>query len=320
MLLDKKFQFVKYFEIDTYLDSKSRVASFYHFLMELQNKQVENLSISDLKIFQMNIAKIKDYHDEVIQIVKGIINIDKISFDMLRLSRIRDEYCITNDVAKNHDQILDFFLSISDKVPEYIKFFQIKGVNTLQATFEFLETCPIEMEIFDIEDVTPNIDVSPFQFSQTLSKSLEKVTVSYTAPKKILEFPDMVNQLKNEQLKFYFELMFIICKNETHNVVMGLKLNNDEQYERPVILYFKNCSFNVYDNVQGTIKKYYSSYIQVLVDGGSDSTNMMIDKDSKLLNVYSPEYLSVFKPRFIKQSWPEIKCDRSFVSLNIIDV
>ena len=140
LLLDKKYQLVKFFYIDMYLDSRSRVASFYQFLTELRDKCHEGLSLDDLKIYQLQMVKTKEYHDEVIDIINQITNIDKISFDMLRLSKIRDEYCISNDVLQTHEQVIDFFSTVSDNVPEYIKLFQIKGVKSMKKVMEFLET------------------------------------------------------------------------------------------------------------------------------------------------------------------------------------
>ena len=148
LLLGDNYQLINLFEVDTYLDRKSYVKNFYEkFLMEIQNGTYKNITFEDVKIFQMYIAKTGEDYNKVLDIVRKIANIDKISFDLLRFSRIRDEYCITNKVVQDYDQIINFFLSISDDIPEYIKYFQINGVKKLDTIFEFLQTCPIQMEI-----------------------------------------------------------------------------------------------------------------------------------------------------------------------------
>mmetsp|Transcript_31807 Transcript_31807/g.28166 ORF Transcript_31807/g.28166 Transcript_31807/m.28166 type:complete len:172 (+) Transcript_31807:98-613(+) len=141
LLLSQKYQLVKLFDVDTYLDRKSYVMNFYHnFLSPLDKGECGDISLEDIRIFQMHVAKTGDYYDKVLDIVQRISNIDKISFDLLRLSRVREEYCITDKVAQEFDQILNFFLSISDEIPEYIKYFQIQGVKFLLPIFEFLQS------------------------------------------------------------------------------------------------------------------------------------------------------------------------------------
>lgn len=92
LLMAKDYQLIKYFEIDMYLDSRSRVTSFYEFLIDLKENKYEGLSLNDLNIFQIYMVKPKEYHEEIVNILSTITNIDRISFDSLRLSKIRDEY------------------------------------------------------------------------------------------------------------------------------------------------------------------------------------------------------------------------------------
>mmetsp|Transcript_34121 Transcript_34121/g.33685 ORF Transcript_34121/g.33685 Transcript_34121/m.33685 type:complete len:270 (-) Transcript_34121:712-1521(-) len=268
----------------------------------------------------MNIAKTKDYHDQVIEIVKSIANIDRISFDLLRLSRIKEEYCITNEVGQDHEQILEFFLSISDEIPEYIKYFQIKGVKTLQASFEFLETCPIQIEILDIADIEPNIDVSGYELSNTLLKSLERVTMSYNSPSNLEEYPDLCGQFIKEQFKFFTEFLSVICKNDCHKAIIECKINREISYQRPVTLIFKDCFFTVFDSAQATFKRYFSSQIEVRIDGAYYDEDYEIDMDDEKVNIFSPKYLSIKKPRFVKNLYQAAKYIKSFISCPIRDV
>uniref|UniRef100_A0A7S3N6B0 Uncharacterized protein n=1 Tax=Euplotes harpa TaxID=151035 RepID=A0A7S3N6B0_9SPIT len=249
LLLGKEFQLIKYFEIDTYLDSRSRVASFHEFLVELRDKKHEGLSLEDLQIFQIYMVKSKEYHEEIIKMVSSIINIDKISFDSLRLSKIRDEYCITDEVVRKFDNIVDFFLSISDKLPEYIKFFQIKGIHSIKQTIEFLQTCPIEIEILDMENVIPDVDISCYKLSSLLCRSLEKITVSFELPQYIAKISNLIQRKKNKkfteieededrtyenkklsnvcdgQMRLFAQLLNMVCQNNENKTMLELKLS-----------------------------------------------------------------------------------------------
>ena len=51
LLMRKDYMLLKYFEIDMYLDSRSRVTSFYEFLVDLKENKYEGLTLNDLNIF-----------------------------------------------------------------------------------------------------------------------------------------------------------------------------------------------------------------------------------------------------------------------------
>jgi len=73
------------------------------------------------------------------------------------------------------------------------------------------------------------MDISDFELSKTLSNSLEKVSVSYNVPKSLEDYPDTLSHLCNEQLKFFSELISVICK-EDQKVTMELKIIKDNNY------------------------------------------------------------------------------------------
>ena len=233
-------------------------------------------------------VKPKEYHEEIVNILSSTTNIDKVSFDSLRLSKIRDEYWISKEVVEEYCSIIDFFLSISDSVPEYIKFFQIKGINRAATTFEFLETCPIEMEILDIEEVIPDVDVSNYKLSAMLRNSLEKISVSFNFEQYVAKLNQSYEKKKknayfsideeeekkkldqniwmlcDSQLNLYASLLGMMWSSLENKVMAEIKL-----YSSNCWLYFKKWKFWIYINSKKfnsligfnyDLDKYKSSY------------------------------------------------------------
>lgn len=236
---------IKYFKIDTYLDSRSRVAAFYNFLKAVQSRNLLNR----LDMFQIYMIKIKEYYTQINEILSEVTWMDKISFDNLRFSRIRDEYCITKKVVDKYNDISEFLISVSDEIPTFIKLFQIKSLTQVKKAMDFFQTCPIQIEILDIEDIWPEVNLKTYKFSQTLLESLEKIYISHPSQssKKSLK-------LYQTPMKLFLDLIYVLTNSESNRTSVELK--QDIGYN--CTLYMGKWTFKVYDPARSMLEYYYS--------------------------------------------------------------
>mmetsp|Transcript_31807 Transcript_31807/g.28167 ORF Transcript_31807/g.28167 Transcript_31807/m.28167 type:complete len:95 (+) Transcript_31807:890-1174(+) len=86
------------------------------------------------------------------------------------------------------------------------------------------------------------------------------------------------------------------------------------------MVHFKNSFFTIYDSVQNTSKKYFSRRIEISMDGALESEDTEIELLDEKITTYSPKFLSVCNPRFVKNLKPDCKSRKSFISFSISDV
>lgn len=81
------------------------------------------------------------------------------------------------------------------------------------------------------------------------------------------------------------------------------------------MLTLKDCYFTVFDPQQETLRSYFSSQIEILLDAGEYEGDFQVNTETKSLDLYSPKFLSVRKPRFVKNISEISQGERCILSL-----